>query len=199
MPIKHSSILIHKPHLGRHLMLVCLCLTLWSCGGGNDDVIEPKPTPLPVDPDNGNSDGENKKDPDLPTLSIDARPTDWIRIGTDNQYVPGVSLSLVIAAPVITGYATPSLAEDTAGDLMAIFVGGTCRGVSALFTADQVFMPTAVSIEGIDNPDADKPATIKYYSAQFHHIFTAKETYQLKNAVEIYGTRSEPVSLSWEK
>lgn len=181
--------------------MCCCSFAMINCGGGDDGFIPDDNTSSSGNATNGGTSGDNgtsSEDKKTTELSIDARPTDWVRTGNENDYTPGVSVSFVIAKPDLSIYATPSMAEDSKGDLMALFVNGTCRGTSLLFPTDNVFMPTAVSLEGIDNPDENKLITIRYYSARLHHIFTSKTKYYLKNKSESFGTRTTPVKLEWE-
>lgn len=188
-----------------YIIVFCLSATMLSCGGSDDDDSNAGSGTTQGSSTSGggtsggtHDDGETGGGSKPATLSVDARPTDWVRVGSDHDYVPGVSLSLVIAAPILSQYVSPSMPADSEGDLMAVFVNGTCRGVSGLFTADEVFMPSVVSLEGVDNPDESKPVTIRYYSARLHHVFTARQKYYLRNGVESYGTRTAPVVLQWE-
>lgn len=162
------------------LLLLPLSLITAGCGGDGGDIPEPEPD----------------------TLSHDARPTDWVRVGENID--PFVSLSLTIARPDLSRYEAPADSGTWDEDLMATFVGGTCRGVSAPFqnsttTAGGIIFMPAVAALTTDDADAVKTVTIRYYCARLRHIFTAISPYPLKNDIEAYGTRTSPLELTWNK
>lgn len=150
MQHKHISIMQHKSIT--YLIVLCLSFTtLWSCGS-----------------DSGNDGGSGKPSTSpKPNWTMNSQGTDdapvWT-VGNVENYELTMSLGVKLN-PVLAQFAGT-------GDMIASFIGGECRSVTApsLHNVGTLvpFVSAGLNIMGNGN---DGHITFKYYCSRLHHIF----------------------------
>lgn len=153
-------------------MIAIVALTImWGCSSGDDSSTpQPQPQPEPEQPEpQPQVEYSVFTESDYPDWAINWK---WLNAVPDwkepepNQY----RLSMQIQVELEEGLAFFS----TDADKMAVFMGGTCRGLSKRSVLEQdgkvVFL---LNIEG-DEQEIGSNMELRYFNAQLTHIFTNK-------------------------
>jgi len=165
--MKNINILFNLKHVAL-ILLTAGCVLLAACSSGSDD------------------------DSTTVSLTTDQRPTNWVAVNTD------VDLRTTMTIDASVDLSNMYLKyEAKPNDIMAAFVEGTCRAVATPQTDDSGNTIYFLTVKRLTTDPSDAKVTLKFYSAQHSHIFTASPiTYQPDG---ILGTYDEPYKPTWNK